>query len=86
MTMTLRGQQCLVKLAPPKTESAGIVLAESIPPPQTVGRIVDAGPQCRDVATGMVILFDAVHAQDVPGFPTPHVIVAEPHILGELSA
>lgn len=69
----------LIRLAPaePPVSRGGIELFDWMPPPVTLGRVVDVGPECRDVAPGDFVQFSPEAGDDIDLFPTPHLIIRE---------
>ena len=80
--MRLLHDRVLVKLAPPRSDA--LILAEAMPLPPSVGKVVAVGPKCRVVTPDMVVAFaPEALAEDVSGLDglkTPHVIVREHEI------
>lgn len=56
--MRVRGDLVLVALVPaPEANASGLVLAPALPPVMTSGRVLRAGPSCRDVQRGDLVAF-----------------------------
>ncbi len=79
--MTLLGDRLLVKLAPPKAETASglITSAEYLPKPPCMGKVVLAGPACCDVKPGDMVIWAPEATVEPLGemLPVPHVILLE---------
>jgi len=84
MTMRLRSDLVLVKLAPPKTQTdGGLHLAHVwTEAPSCLGKAVQLGSGVRDVVVGDVVCFSARDIEPIDGFPTPHVLIRERAIAG----
>lgn len=81
MTLTLRPDLCLIKLAPSKPTAAGLILAPAMPAPVCYGKVVQTGSDVADVAVGEVVAFSSRVGDPLDeGFATPHILVAEDHI------
>jgi co-chaperonin GroES (HSP10) len=78
MTMTLRPDTVLIKLAPPAQMSeGGIILEPALPPPTTYGKVVQAGAKVRDVEVGQIVGFPPSVGDPVDVGCLPHLFVRE---------
>jgi len=82
VTLTLRPDLCLIKLAPTVTRSAaGVILAPAMPTAVCYGKVVQTGSGVEDVAVGDVVAFSSRVGDPIEeGFATPHILVPEHHI------
>ena len=81
MTLQLRPDLVLVKLAPVMPSASGLMLAPSMVQPVCVGKAVQVGARVSDVQVGDVITFESSAGEPLEGlFPTPHLLIAERHI------
>lgn len=88
MTLRLLKDRLLVKLAPTVEQTpteAGILLEPAITPAVCRGIVVQTGPAVREIAVGQCVFFAPSVGDPVDGlFPTPHLILREPEVVGVL--
>lgn len=81
MQMRILGDRLLVKLAPrveDRQTAAGIILEPAMTPAVCYGKVVQVGPQVRDIAEGAVVTFGPSVGEPLDGyFPTPHILIRE---------